>query len=73
LSFGHFDFAPGTAAPAALLDRIQSFGDQPFETKLLRDQKQVLFRTLQSFREPDIWSRPLENVGKEFPLVESGS
>src|SRR4029077_17064133 len=67
LSFGQFDFDPGTAASAAFVERTQSFGNQPFEAKLLRDPEQVLFRALQTFREPDIWRPFFENVGKEFP------
>ena len=67
LTLGDFEFDPGAAAPAVLVDRIQSLRDQAFEAKLLRDPKQVLFEALQTFRDPDIWRRFFENVGKEFP------
>jgi hypothetical protein len=34
LLLGQLDFDPGTAAPAGLVERIRSFGDQAFQLKL---------------------------------------
>jgi hypothetical protein len=64
LGLGDLVLDPGTTTPAALVNRIQSFGDQPFEAKLLRDVKQVLFGTLQAFRDPDVWRRLFESVSQ---------
>jgi hypothetical protein len=67
LRLGNFDLNPDASTPAAFVDRIQSFRDQALKAKLLGHPEQVLVRALQPFRDPDIWRRFSENVGKEFP------
>jgi hypothetical protein len=41
-------------------------GDQPLKAKLLCDPEQIIFTAAKVVREPDIFRRLLQKVGKEF-------
>jgi len=66
LRLGDLEFDPGTATPAAFVERIWSFGDQSLETKLLRDPEQLIFGAAELIRKPDIFGQFLEHLSEEF-------
>ena len=71
LRFGDLEFDPGTAAPAAFVDRIWLFGDQPLEAKLLCDSEQIVFTAAES--ESRIFSGGfLSKLPSSLRLVLSG-
>jgi hypothetical protein len=61
-----FDFDPGPAASAAFVGGIQSFGNQAFEAKLLRDPEQFIFAAPELIGEPNVFRRPLEKIAQQF-------
>jgi hypothetical protein len=60
------EFDPGTAAPTVFVDRIFSFGNQPFEAKLLRDPEELISGAAEFVREPDIFRGILEHLSEKF-------
>jgi hypothetical protein len=60
LRLGDLEFDPGTATPAAFVNRISFFGDQALEAELLCDSEQIIFTAAEFVRELDILGRFLK-------------
>jgi hypothetical protein len=67
------DLYPSPAAPAGLVERIWSFGDQAFELELLRNPEKLFSGAPQFLGESDIVRSILQEPGQQLTAFDKRS